>query len=444
VHRKPKDNSLPRVRRLDRSIAQGFYGTQKHPLPPPWQGVLAQVDAKTLLSVPVIRCTLLTKVNLFVNSVHRMRPGTYKQAIQGYRTFVPNPLPPELRLARETERLVEEATHRLGQVEMCRMLLPNVDLLVYGSLRREALASSTIEGTIASADELIRYQVSEFSEREAVREVNNYATALQWGVEQLQSLPLSSRLILGLHAILLNEVRGGQTAGRFKDRQNYIGTHPLESIEQAVFVPPQADDVPALIGDLERYINQACNEPRVVQCALTHYQFETIHPFNDGNGRVGRLLIVLQMIQLGLLSAPLIYPSVYFERTRSQYYECLQAVRDQRDWDRWVAFFARGIVEQCGETVILTRTILDLRQQFRTVGHVRRRATINQVLDAFFHEPVRTVRQICDYTNLNHTSVQPALDDLAGLNIVYELTGKQKGRVYACRPVLDALFGVGT
>ncbi|EFO81785.1 filamentation induced by cAMP protein Fic [Oscillochloris trichoides DG-6] len=323
------------------------------------------------------------------------------------------------------------------------MLLPNVDLLVYGSLRREALASSTIEGTIASVDELIRYQVTELSEREAVREVNNYARALEWGVAQLQHLPISSRLILGLHAILLDEVRGGQTAGIFKNRQNYIGSHPFEPIEHAVFVPPSPDDVPMLISDLERYINKTNQESRIVQCALTHYQFETIHPFNDGNGRVGRLLIVLQMIQLGLLTAPLIYPSVYFERTRQQYYACLQAVRDQSAWDEWIAFFARGMVEQCIETVTLTRTILDLREQFRTVGHARRRATLNQVLDAFFHEPVRTVRQICDYTKLNHTSIQPALDDLMALNIVYELTGKQKGRVYACRPVLDAIFGVG-
>lgn len=372
-----------------------------------------------------------------------MIPGSYKRSTQGHRTFVPNPLPPTLHLSGATERLIEEATHCLGQVEMCRMLLPNVDLLIYGSLRREALASSTIEGTIASADELILYQVSEVSDREAVREVSNYADALEWGVEQMKTLPLSSRLILGLHERLLAGVRGGQAAGRFKDRQNYIGSHPLEAIEDAVFVPPRPEDVPDLIRNLEQYMHHVNAEPRVVQCALTHYQFETIHPFNDGNGRVGRLLIVLQMIYLGLLSAPLIYPSVYFERKRALYYECLQAVRDEGDWDRWVAFFVGGIAEQCSETIMLTRTILNLREHLRTVGHVRRRATINQVLDAFFHEPVRTIRQICDYTKLNHTSVQPAVDDLVELKIVYELTGKQKGRVYVCRPVLNAIFGGG-
>ena len=320
--------------------------------------------------------------------------------------------------------------------------LPNADLLIYSSLQREALASSTIEGTIASPDELLLFQVSDFSERAAVREVANYADALAWGCQQLPSRPLTSGLMLGLHERLLHNVRGASGAGRFKDRPNYIGSHPNDPIEEAVFVPPPPEDIDDLISALERYINRENREPRMVQCALTHYQFETIHPFNDGNGRVGRLLIVLQMIQSGLLSAPLIYPSVYFERTRDEYFQRLQDVREKAAWNEWIDYFARGIKQQCSETIDFTQTILELRQRLREeVSNVRRRASLRAVLDTFFQEPVLSVRQICERAYMVHTSVQPALNDLQQLDIVYEITGKQKGRVYACRPVLNAIFG---
>ncbi len=371
-----------------------------------------------------------------------MRPGVYKISVQGHRTFVPDPLPPSLSLPAAVERQVEEATHLLGQVEMCRTLLPNANLLIYSSLQREALASSTIEGTIASPDELVLYQVSDYSERAAVREVANYREALEWGVEQLAMRPIATVLILGLHERLLEGVRGASSAGRFKDRQNYIGSHPSDPIEHAVFVPPAPEEIRDLIAGLERYINAENREPRVVQCALTHYQFETIHPFNDGNGRVGRLLIILQMIQLGLLSAPLIYPSVFFERTRAEYYQRLQDVRDNGAWDTWIAYFALGITQQCQETISFTRTILSLRQRLlQEVGYVRRRASLRAVLDAFFQEPVLSIRRISEQANMASNSVQTALNELQQLGIVYEVTGRQKGRVYACRPVLDAVFG---
>jgi len=371
-----------------------------------------------------------------------MGPGTFKISVHGHRTFVPDPLPPSLALPAVIERQVEDATHLLGQVEMCRTLLPNANLLIYSSLQREALASSTIEGTIASPDELVLYQVSDISERAAVREVGNYREALEWGVEQLATRPIATVLILGLHERLLAGVRGASGAGRFKDRQNYIGSHPADPIEHAVFVPPAPEDVRDLIAALERYINAENREPRVVQCALTHYQFETIHPFNDGNGRVGRLLIILQMIQLGLLSAPLIYPSVFFERTRADYYRRLQDMRDHGAWHEWIAYFARGIAEQCQETIGFTRTILSLRQRLHEeAGNVRRRASLRAVLDAFFQEPVLSIRRISEQANMSPNSVQTALDELQQIGIVYEVTGRQKGRVYACRPVLNAVFG---
>jgi Fic family protein len=372
-------------------------------------------------------------------------PGTYKRSIRGHSTFVPDPLPPKLNFGSQVAREVEDATHLLGQVEMCRILLPNASLLIYSSLRREALASSTIEGTIASADELVRFEVSSeaerINERSDVREVGNYTTALNWGCEQIKTLPITSRLVLGLHERLLYRARGASEAGRFKDNQNRIGFDPNEPFEAAIFVPAAPEDTLDLMRDLEKYVNLENQEPRVIQCALTHYQFETIHPFGDGNGRVGRLLIILQMIQLGLFSAPLIYPSVYFERTRSEYYQRLQDVRDHGAWNEWIEYFVRGVKRQCVETLDFTQMILRLRQQLHDeIGNVRRRASLNAVLDAFFQYPVLTRPEIANRAHMALNSVQAALDDFQERGLVYEITGKQKGRAYAYRPVMSAIF----
>lgn len=364
--------------------------------------------------------------------------------MQGYETFVPDPLPPPLSLSTAVEKEVEEATHLLGQVEMCRTLLPNADLLTYSSLRREALASSTIEGTIASANELVRFEVSKTSEREAPREVFNYAEALEWGFEQLNTLPIVSRLILGLHERLLWGVRGASNAGHLKEQQNWIGPYPNAPIEEALFVPCAPEDTPNLMGMLERYLNLENQEPKLVQCALTHYQFETIHPFGDGNGRVGRLLIVLQLIQLGLLSAPLICSSVYFERNRDKYYGLLQKVRERGEWNEWIEFFVRGVKQQCSETIKFTHHILQLREELhQAVGDVRRRASLSAVLDAFFHDPTLSIQEIQDRVNISsYHTVRSALEDLEAQDMVYEITGRQRGKVYACIPVLDAIFSV--
>lgn len=368
--------------------------------------------------------------------------GQYITSIQGNQVFIPEPLPPKLRFTPDLLRLIEETTHRMGQVEMCRMLLPNASLLIYGSLRREAIASSTIEGTIASPDELVRFQVAQHTERQAVREVANYQSALEWGYDQIQDQPLASRLVLGLHERLLLDARGGGAAGAYKTRQNWIGVDRLQPIDKAQFVPPSPEETPQLMAQLERYLNLQNSEPKIVQCALGHYQFETIHPFHDGNGRVGRLLIILHMIKLGLLSAPLIYPSGYFERNRSEYIAHLQAVREHSAWIPWIEFFTRGIAEQCQDTILLTQNIIALQRHLEgQVGNVRRRASILAVIKVFFHEPVLSVPELATRTQMSVHTVQSALDDLMSRNIVMELSGKQRGRIYACRPILDVIFG---
>jgi len=369
-------------------------------------------------------------------------PGQHEISLSGYKAFIPNPLPPALSLPVFVSRRVEEATHLLGQVEMTGTLLRSVELLRYSSLQREALASNTIEGTIASPQELVRFQVSQQAERQAAREVANYAVALDWGCQQIPEFPLTSRVVLGLHQRLMAEVRGQSNAGRFKVYQNGIGSRPDDRIEDAVFVPASPERTPELTAALEHYWNGQAGENKVVQCALAHYQFETIHPFADGNGRVGRLMIILHMIRLGLLSAPLIYPSAYFERNRQHYYRHLQNVRDQGAWIEWIDFFVQGIVEQCRETIAFVQTIQTLKDHIHVeVANVSRRASVKAVLDTFFEYPVLSVPQISQRANMAFNSVQNALEILQHQKIVYEITGMKSKRVYGCRPILNAIFG---
>ena len=330
-------------------------------------------------------------------------PGEYRTSLEGHKAFCPNSLPPNnLTLSPTTIRLVEEATHRLGQVEMCKTLLPNANLLTYSSLRREALASSTIEGTIASPEELVLLQASHQHPSDATVEVANYIAALEWGCDAIKERPIATNMMLQLNGILLDGVRGQAGAGQLKSRQNFIGRGRNSGSGGSLFIPASPDAVRQFLSDLERYINLDNREPRVVQCALAHYQFETIHPFADGNGRVGRLLIILHMIQLELLSAPLIYPSVFFERSRDQYIFHLQNIRDNDDWEGWIEYFTRGVIQQCQETVEFTQGLGMLRLKLQSqIQDIRKRVSLvgfAQIIKFFFE--ISSVRMVSDRTDL--------------------------------------------
>lgn len=370
-----------------------------------------------------------------------MKSGVYIQSLNGYKTYIPNHLPPKLELSPATLRKIDEANYLLGRVETCRDLLPNASLLIYSSLQKEAIASSTIEGTIASPDELVRFQASHHADRVAVREVDNYGKALEWGFRQLAERDITTNFICGLHDLLLENVRGKENAGHLKERQNAIGKYSHDKIEDAIFVPCPPERVEELMEGLQRYLTQDNAEAKVVQCALVHYQFETIHPFGDGNGRVGRLLIVLHLIKMTLLSAPLIYPSVFFEQTRDEYCARLQAVRDFDDWEEWIAYFALATVQACQDTLRFTRTVIDLQRHLHSqVSDIRRRVSCGEVLNVFFEEPVLSVKQICNRTRISHKTVQAALGELIERDLVYEVTQREKKRIYACGPILQAIF----
>lgn len=369
-------------------------------------------------------------------------PGKTVRSLQGHPCFVPDPLPPPaLSLSVATSRLIEDTTHALGRVDACRSLLPNPDLLQYASLRIEAIASSTIENTVASPEELVLYEVTKQTDREQVREVANYGRALDEGVRLLGGRPISVNLILRVHEVLMEGVRGAVYGGKLKTSQNYIAPRRSDPIEKATYVPPSPADTPDLMANLERYINLDPIEPRLVQVALAHYQFETIHPFADGNGRVGRLLIMLHLIQLGLLSAPLLYPSVYFERTRDQYYDELQSLRLTGDWEKWIQYFVTGLHEQAQHTLSLVGSIQTLQQFLRErVASVRRHASMARVLDAYLQQPVLTPRDASRLSGLSFATAQSAIDGLTSLDILREVSGRRRGRIYVCKPLMDTLF----
>jgi Fic family protein len=355
---------------------------------------------------------------------------------------VPEPLPPaHLLLAPKTHRLIEETTHALAKVDACRSVLSNPELLHYASLRMEAIASSTIENTVASPDELALFEVTKKAGRAQVREVANYGVALIEGVRMLSTRPISVNLLLDVHEILMMGVRGEEHGGRLKTFQNYIAARRSDPIELATFVPPSPVDTPSMMSDLERYINVDPAEPRVVQVALAHYQFETIHPFADGNGRVGRLLIVLHLIQLGLLSSPLLYPSAYFERTRDQYYDELQRLRRDGEWERWIIYFVEGLRQQAHRTLELVDAIRAVLDSLRAlVASVRRHASMARVLDAFMVSPVLTAVEASESAGLSMMTTYASIRSLGELGILSEITGRRRGRAYICKPLMETLF----
>lgn len=325
---------------------------------------------------------------------------------------------------------------------MCRDLIPNADMMIYSSLIKEAIASSTIEGTVASPDELMLYDIGQAHREHQVTEVANYRQALEEGCKMLRTKPLTLQFILELHSTLLSGVRGHKYRGKWKTVQNYIAPSSTAPIEEANFTPVPPEETVAHLNALESYINAPQKEPKVIQAALVHYQFETIHPFRDGNGRVGRLMIVLHLIQLGLLNESLIYPSVYFERTRDQYIQALQDVRFKGDWDTWCKYFLTAIIAQCDMTIKFVDTCRNLQTQIRSrIPSVRRQASVDRVLDCFLKDLVWTIPKIREETKLSFNAIKSAVELLTELELVHQISAAQRrNRAFYSRPIFDAVF----
>ncbi len=324
---------------------------------------------------------------------------------------------------------------------MGKAMLPNADVLTYASFRSEAIASSTIEDTVASPDELALFESGFGSNRDEVREVQNYRIALEAGVEAIRTREISSALIRELHQTLLSGVRGQAEAGAFKTRQNFIGRRPGDPIERAIFVPPPPERTPELVRDLCDYISSPAREPRLVQIALTHYQFETIHPFGDGNGRVGRLLIPLQLIRTGLLEDALVYPSAYFERTRDEYYAGLQRVRTEGDWEGWIAYFLDALDHQAREAASLATLLLRLQETLRARAlPLARGGATARALEAFFARPAMTIVALQAELGVSYNTAAVAIRHLEGMDMVRAIGSGGRRRLYICGPIYDLLF----
>lgn len=380
--------------------------------------------------------------------VKRRSTGHYVESPAGsetVRAFVPTPLPPypSLQFTDARQRLVERATLALGRLDSITLLLPDPNLFLYAYVRREAVLSSQIEGTQSSLSDLLMFELENAPgvPFDDVVEVSNYVAALEHGLKRLrEDFPLSNRLLREMHKKLLARGRGAKKSpGEFRRSQNWIGgTRP----GNARFVPPPPQEVEACMAALERFIHdERAPYPALVKAALAHVQFETIHPFLDGNGRVGRLLIALMLHVAGILAQPLLYLSLYFKQHRTEYYRLLDKVRIDGDWEAWLDFFLDGVEETAGGAVVTAQALVALfkNDAARVQSLGRSAATIMRVFDALRQRPVTTLSEVAQRTGLSFPAVSKGMGALAELSITRELTGGKRNRVFAYHRYLALL-----
>jgi len=370
-------------------------------------------------------------------------PGQLIHVGQGelaYWAFMPNPLPPSIALENRLWIALSEADRALGELAGLGRIVPNPHLLIQPFIRREAVLSSRIEGTQASLSDLYAFEAEQLafpmldsSATADVREVYNYVRALEYGLAKLDELPVSLRWIREIHRQLMEGVRGEQmTPGEFRRSQNWIGI-PGCALRDATFVPPPVEQMQEALHQLENYLHVENSYPPLIRLAFLHYQFEAIHPFLDGNGRIGRLLIVLLLVHWGLLSAPLLYLSAYFEHHRSQYYDSLLGVTQSGKWVDWLVFFLQGIQEQARDATARARELLDLRERWTEMMQATRATSLMyQVVDLLVERPILTANQVVDRCHMTHPAAMKTLRRLEAIGIVRQAgTGRRNLRFVA-------------
>ena len=359
----------------------------------------------------------------------------------GYIAYHPLPIPRTIEISGRNLLRLADAEAALGRLAGAGRLLPQPQLLVGPYLRREAVASTRIEGTQASLAEVFDAEASDLPLGPDVEEVINYVQAMEDGLLRLQSLPVSTRLIREMHAVILAGVRGRERQpGDLRTTQNWIGP-PGATIETATFVPPPPGEMSRLLDDLERFIHEQPESPPLVQAALLHYQFETIHPFLDGNGRLGRLLVVFFLVVRDRLPAPLLYLSPYFEARRQQYYDALQGVRERGDFDTWLMLFLDAVCTQATDAVIRAEQLTDLRERHRVEVRSVTRGAANQVVDLAFEQPILTARAVEQRLEITRPAALKALRQLAELGILEEVPAGPRGQL---RWRADGVLGILT
>lgn len=378
-------------------------------------------------------------VNLYV-----ARSGHYALQPSGYRAFIPSSLPPDpaVDIDPEMQRLLSEADRALGRLDGSIQTLPNPDLFVFMYVRKEAVLSSQIEGTQASINDLLKAEAKVFDAEAPsdVDEVLNYVNAMNYGLARLKEIPLSIRLIKELHQQLLKGVRGRNLQpGELRRSQNWIGP-PGSTLLTATFIPPPYQQAEAALGELELFLHASDHLPPLVKIGLAHAQFETIHPFLDGNGRIGRLLITFFLCQQNILQKPVLYLSHYFKQNRSEYYEKLQKTRDSGDWEGWLKFFLRGVANVGKQATDTAREIVNLRENHRLTimnefgGSA---ANANKLLEYLYLRPTVTVNVVKEILQISFPNANSLVERFCRNQILFEITGQARNRVFSYSPYIN-------
>lgn len=361
------------------------------------------------------------------------KSGEYKQQYQ-YKSFRPAQINHAWEIADgEIQSLLSDADRALGELNAFSQLVPDVDFFIRMHITKEATQSSRIEGTRTNMEEaLLDEQDIDPEKRDDWVEVQNYIKAINAAIDQLETLPLSNRLLRDTHKILMQGARGeAKQPGEFRNSQNWIGV----SLKNAIFVPPHHEEVSELMSDLEKFIhNNELQLPHLIKIAIAHYQFETIHPFLDGNGRLGRLMIALYLADFGLLHKPALYLSDYFERHKTEYVDRLMAVREANDMRRWLIFFLYGVRETAENSIQVFKDIHALKERLEreVLPHfsTRRQANAQKLMQHLYQTPVLNIKGVAMLLNLQHNTANALVNDFVKHGVLQELTGKQRNRLF--------------
>lgn len=368
------------------------------------------------------------------------RAGRFIRVPAGYSVFLPRPLPPDPSIDMDSlAAALSRADQAVGRLDGVSKTLLNPDLFVAMYVRREAVLSSQIEGTQSTLEDVLAFELDPQGREQPqdVKEVVNYVRAMDYGLKRLENLPLSLRLIREIHAELLKGVRGAsRRPGEFRNDQNWIGP-PNSPISAATFVPPPPPEMGEALTDLERFLHEDSDFPVLIECGMAHAQFETIHPFLDGNGRVGRLLITFLLVHRGVLQRPLLYLSHFLKRYRDEYYGTLQAVRDAGDWEGWLRFFLRGVTETAAEATATAGDIVDLRERSRIMIQERRLGVNGlRLLDLLFRAPLVSVSFVEKSLGVSFVTANRLAEQFQNLDLLMEITGGRRNRRYRFGPYL--------
>ncbi len=374
------------------------------------------------------------------SNIDDYKAGEYEQQFE-YRSFLPAPINQAWVISDpDIQGLLDSANRLVGELNAFSQLIPNVEFFIQMHIAKEATTSSRIEGTRTNMEEaLVEKQDIDPEKRDDWQEVQNYIRAMNEAIVELNRLPLSNRLLRDAHRMLLSGVRGQRKLpGEFRSSQNWIGV----SLKHATFVPPHHERIPNLMRDLENFIHSDEHHlPHLIKIAMAHYQFETIHPFLDGNGRLGRLMITLYLVSFNLLSKPSLYLSDFFERHKGEYYDHLMAVRTTHNMNAWLIFFLEGVKETARKSIQVFKDVLSIKEQIEREKlprlHIRKQENAAKLMNHLYQRPVISINRVSSLLNVGHNTAASLVKNFEELGILQEISGSKRNRLYAFTPYIQ-------